>query len=381
MKKYFFLLISLLGYFSSFSQTVIEMEKQGGVYRIPCLVNGAKMKLIFDTGAANVCLSQSIAEYLLDNDYISSADFLETGQSVVADGRIVDHLKINIKDIEIGGMHLSNVPAIVMFEQQAPLLLGQSAIQQLGTVSMNGNRLVIHKIDNNSLSDDEIDALFADAKKYCDNKMWASALECYEKLYNANVLNSWGKDSYSYLLHKNREYGKALDVIISIDDYTPFIERNYNIYRTLGNRFYFAERYKEALPYYEKAILQAKDNYEELVSIYDFKAGCNCALENYRAAGDDLAAFFSYKAIQLGVDVEFLMNDLNYKLKKKEKSVKDDQCERLYIDFLKCVQMNGDISHEQFLNMLVDLCANGQKYALQYCVDLGGHRIIKYYTK
>lgn len=170
MKKYFFLLISLLGYFSSFSQTVIEMEKQGGVYRIPCLVNGAKMKLIFDTGAANVCLSQSIAEYLLDNDYISSADFLETGQSVVADGRIVDHLKINIKDIEIGGMHLSNVPAIVMFEQQAPLLLGQSAIQQLGTVSMNGNRLVIHKIDNNSLSDDEIDALFADAKKYCDTK-------------------------------------------------------------------------------------------------------------------------------------------------------------------------------------------------------------------
>ena len=133
--------------------------------------------------------------------------------------------------------------------------------------------------------------------------------------------------------------------------------------------------------YYEKAILQAKDNYEELVSIYDFKAGCNCALENYRAAGDDLAAFFSYKAIQLGVDVEFLMNDLNYKLKKKEKSVKDDQCERLYIDFLKCVQMNGDISHEQFLNMLVDLCANGQKYALQYCEDRGIDWRGLYYTK
>lgn len=138
---------------------------------------------------------------------------------------------------------------------------------------------------------------------------------------------------------------------------------------------------KELFTKVEKAILQAKDNYEELVSIYDFKAGCNCALENYRAAGDDLAAFFSYKAIQLGVDVEFLMNDLNYKLKKKEKSVKDDQCERLYIDFLKCVQMNGDISHEQFLNMLVDLCANGQKYALQYCEDRGIDWRGLYYTK
>lgn len=45
------LTIFLMGliYTPCFSQTVIQMEEYGGVYRIPCKVNGAKMKLIFDT--------------------------------------------------------------------------------------------------------------------------------------------------------------------------------------------------------------------------------------------------------------------------------------------------------------------------------------------
>lgn len=58
------------------AEVTIIMEKDGGVYKIPCLVNGAKMKFIFDTGAATVCLSESMAEYLLDNDYISKEDIV-----------------------------------------------------------------------------------------------------------------------------------------------------------------------------------------------------------------------------------------------------------------------------------------------------------------
>ena len=58
------------------SQTVIQMEEYGGLYRIPCKVNGAKMKLIFDTGADKVCLSLSMANYLYDNDYITNEDII-----------------------------------------------------------------------------------------------------------------------------------------------------------------------------------------------------------------------------------------------------------------------------------------------------------------
>ncbi len=125
------------------AQVTITMEREAGVYKVPCVVNGAKMKFIFDTGAATVCLSESMAEYLLDNDYISKDDFIGTGSSTVADGRSVSHLKIILRDIEIAGLHLKDVEASVVEGQRAPLLLGQTAIQKLGKVAIDGNKLII----------------------------------------------------------------------------------------------------------------------------------------------------------------------------------------------------------------------------------------------
>lgn len=142
-KTLFALLALLLCWSCSHAQTIIQMEELGGVYRIPCKVNGAKMKFIFDTGADKVCLSLSIANYLYNNGYITDADIVGCGTSTVADGSIVDHIKIIIKDIEIGGIHLRNVEAVVMDGQNAPLLLGQSAIKKLGEYSISDGMLII----------------------------------------------------------------------------------------------------------------------------------------------------------------------------------------------------------------------------------------------
>ena len=72
-----------------FSQKVIYMERSGGVYKISCTVNGARMKMIFDTGASNVSLSRSMAEYLLENDYINQKDLLGETNVRIADGSVV----------------------------------------------------------------------------------------------------------------------------------------------------------------------------------------------------------------------------------------------------------------------------------------------------
>ena len=126
------------------SQTIVQMVYDGGVYKIPCRVNGLGMDFILDTGASNVCLSMSRAEALLRYGYLSEDDFYGVGYSSIADGSIVDHLKLRIKDIEIGGLHLKNVEAIVIAGQSAPLLMGQSALQKLGSYTINGNKLVIN---------------------------------------------------------------------------------------------------------------------------------------------------------------------------------------------------------------------------------------------
>ena len=144
MKK-FLLLIILFFAISLSAQVTITMEQDGGVYKVPCKVNGAKMKFIFDTGAATVCLSETMAKYLLENDYITRDDILGSGKSQVADGRIVDHVRINIRDIEIAGLHINDIEASVVEGQNAPLLLGQTAIQKLGIVSIKGNKLIISR--------------------------------------------------------------------------------------------------------------------------------------------------------------------------------------------------------------------------------------------
>ena len=139
----FFVLLCLIGYvYKCDSQTVIPLEKDGGVYKVPCVVNGLRLKLIFDTGASNVCVSQTVASMMLENDYLSINDIMGSSQSQVADGRIVGNTKINIKKIQIGDKVLTNVEAVVIHGQDAPLLLGQSALKRLGRYSISGDKLI-----------------------------------------------------------------------------------------------------------------------------------------------------------------------------------------------------------------------------------------------
>ena len=120
------------------------MEKDGGIYKIQCKVNGAPMKMFFDTGATSVSISLSTAMYLFDNDLITKADIRGMSKTQTADGAIKDNMIVNLKDVEIAGLHLKDIQAVVSSSLNAPLLLGQSAIQKLGKITLQGNLLTIH---------------------------------------------------------------------------------------------------------------------------------------------------------------------------------------------------------------------------------------------
>ena len=112
----------------------IQMEKCGGVYQIPCKVNDVPMNFIFDTGASSVCISLTEALYLYKNGLISNSDIGGSSYSRIADGSIVENTHLNLKTIEIGGIVLHDIEAFVVSSLDAPLLLGQSAIQKLGSI-------------------------------------------------------------------------------------------------------------------------------------------------------------------------------------------------------------------------------------------------------
>lgn len=185
------------------------MEKSNGVYRISCSVNGAKIKMIFDTGATSVSLSESMANFLYDNDYISKEDILGTSKSQMADGSIHDNVVINIKDIEIAGLHLKNVQAVVISSQNAPLLLGQSAIQKLGRITLNDDKLIINDYEGD-YTDEELEKIVDDAEKYYNEENYYASADCWLKYLDYGELTTYGYFMFINSLGKTNQYDKVI---------------------------------------------------------------------------------------------------------------------------------------------------------------------------
>lgn len=121
-------------------KTVIKMTKKGGVYEIPCKINGTSMEFIFDTGASDITISLTEAMFLYKQGTLTDDDFLGTQQYQIANGAIEEGTVINLKTVEIGDRRLHNVKASIIHNMEAPLLLGQSALSKHGKISIDYNR-------------------------------------------------------------------------------------------------------------------------------------------------------------------------------------------------------------------------------------------------
>lgn len=132
-------------YVTNGNTITIIMDKRNSIYYVPCKINGEKADFVFDTGAGLISLSSDFAERLKNLGLLTDEDFLGYGTSMIADGSTHNVLVVNIRDVEIGGLHLYNVRASIKDQQNAPLLLGQSAIEKLGRVTIDGHKLIIHK--------------------------------------------------------------------------------------------------------------------------------------------------------------------------------------------------------------------------------------------
>ena len=154
IKRFFIFIVFIIASLSCFGQKVIQLTKQNGVYTIPCSINGIKRSLIFDTGASTVTISMKLANLLYSMGKLKDADIKGFGRSQTASGHIVNNMSIVLRNIEIEGLHLKNVDAVIIKGQNVPLLLGLSAIQKLGKITLSGNKLVIDTstLDNHRLS-------------------------------------------------------------------------------------------------------------------------------------------------------------------------------------------------------------------------------------
>ena len=115
----------------------IKMERENGVLVVPVKVNGVQMSFIFDTGASDITISQTEAQFLAKQGLLTEKDIIGTQQYQIADGSMSEGTIILLREVKIGDRTINDVKASVIKSQNAPLLLGQTALSQFGKVSLD----------------------------------------------------------------------------------------------------------------------------------------------------------------------------------------------------------------------------------------------------
>lgn len=125
---------------SSNKKTVVKMEKVNGIYQIPVEVNDVKMFFIFDTGASIISISETEAAFLYKQGKLTKDDIKGTANFSDANGDISEGTIIVLATVKIGDRLLKNIEASVVHNLNAPLLFGQSALENFGKISIDNTK-------------------------------------------------------------------------------------------------------------------------------------------------------------------------------------------------------------------------------------------------
>ena len=105
------------------NESVVLKRGPDGHYRTEALINGMKVKVLVDTGATGVAISQKIADKL----NLKSFNAVRTN---TANGDSVGYM-VRLESVEIGGVSASNVAAMIAPGLDGDVLLGMSFLGRM----------------------------------------------------------------------------------------------------------------------------------------------------------------------------------------------------------------------------------------------------------
>ena len=139
------ILFFVLALFLTVGASAIEipLEKHGGVYSLPVRINGAiTLPFILDSGASEVVIPVDVVLTLVRAGTIRESDFLPGKTYTLADGSELKSPRFIIRELELGGTKILNVPGSVA-PPAGDLLLGQSLLERLDSWALDNRRHVL----------------------------------------------------------------------------------------------------------------------------------------------------------------------------------------------------------------------------------------------
>lgn len=126
------------------SNSIKLIKTVSGVFEVPVILNGVlKINFILDSGASEVSLSPDVALTLLRTGTITENDWLPSQTYIFADGSTAKSNRFLIRKLSIGDLVLTNIEAGISKSIQAPMLLGQNVLTQLGTFTIDYENLLL----------------------------------------------------------------------------------------------------------------------------------------------------------------------------------------------------------------------------------------------
>lgn len=272
---------------SSTAQETITMEKKGDVYYIPGKINNLPLKFIFDTGASNVYISLTEALFMLKNGYLSDSDFGDTSYSQIANGAIVENTEVLLKEIEIGSIKINNVKAMVSNTLEAPLLLGQSAIQKLGPIQLDGNKLIIangKEIGSNEKAFKLYNQAYQDVESGNYEEAILLSLKALEFATDTN-LRAYLWDNLAWAYNHTGQKDKAIEALNrAVGEDLMAEQPAYN----LGVFWFEANKFNEALRAFNNYIQRHPNSSNKVLlsGAYAYKGDCHAKLGEVKNAED-----------------------------------------------------------------------------------------------
>lgn len=121
----------------------VTLRTGGGVHHVQARINRvAAVEFVLDSGASEVCIPENVVYALVRAGTMSQADVLRPKIARLADGSQTVVRRVMLREVEVGGVVVKELPAIIV-AGEAPMLLGQSFLSRLSAWSIDNERAVL----------------------------------------------------------------------------------------------------------------------------------------------------------------------------------------------------------------------------------------------
>lgn len=119
------------------------VKTSANVIKVPVSIDTLHEQFIFDPGASVISFGKSFFDRLAAVNAISASDFLYKTKTMQANGQLADVSVYQVKFLAMGSMAFSNLEAMVIENNNAPLLLGQNLVKKFDSYTINNSNSTI----------------------------------------------------------------------------------------------------------------------------------------------------------------------------------------------------------------------------------------------